>query len=357
MQQMILAVLISALVGVLLAPLIIPMLRRLKFGQTERDDGPQSHLVKNGTPTIGGIIILCSILVGTLLVCLNAGSDIAHILNVDIKLIEIGDQGVGGMMEFALPALLVTFAYSLVGFLDDFIKVRRKRSLGLKAYQKIIAQFGIALILGIYAQNHPLIGTTVYLPFLGVQWDLGAFYIPFVMFVVISITNAVNLTDGLDGLASGVSMIYALTMAVIFLILSQAAAQAGQVLYGASLSGMSVFSAAVAGACLGFLRSNSYPARVFMGDTGSMALGGAIAMMAIMSRALLLLPIMGACFVASAVSVVLQVGSYKLRKKRIFKMAPLHHHFELMGMAETKIVSMYMIITAFLCLVCLLPFV
>lgn len=212
-------------------------------------------------------------------------------------------------------------------------------------------------MLAIYASRSPLVGTALYLPFLGVEWELGAFYIPFAIFVVISITNAVNLTDGLDGLASGVSLIYTLTMAVIYMIMSQAAVFAGQVLYGASLSGMSIFAAAVAGTCLGFLRHNSYPAKVFMGDTGSLALGGAIASMALFSRSVLLLPIMGICFVASAASVILQVGSYKLRRQRIFKMAPLHHHFELLGHSETSIVAAYMIVTAVLCLVCLLPFV
>ena len=177
------------------------------------------------------------------------------------------------------------------------------------------------------------------------------------MFVIIGTVNAVNLTDGLDGLASGVTMIYAVAMSLIFMMLSATALDNGQIGYSANLNGMAVFSAAVSGACLGFLRFNTYPARVFMGDTGSMALGGAVSMMAIFNRGILLLPIMGGCFVASAVSVILQVGSYKLRKKRVFKMAPLHHHFELMGVPETKIVSMYMIVTAILCLICLLAYV
>ncbi len=332
MQQLILAVLIGFLISLALGPLVIPMLKRLKFGQTERNDGPQSHLVKTGTPTMGGLMILAGLLAGTLTFSM-------------------------GGMEFVLPALLATFAYGMVGFLDDFIKVKRKRSLGLKAYQKIIGQLGIAFIVALYAYNNPYIGSSIYLPFSGAEWNLGVAYIPFVMFVIISEVNAVNLTDGLDGLASGVTMIYAASMALIFTLMAAMASELGQVYYGANLSGMSVFAAAVTGACLGFLRYNSYPARVFMGDTGSMALGGAVAMMAIFSRALLLLPIMGACFVASAVSVVLQVGSYKLRKKRIFRMAPLHHHFEEKGVPETKIVAMYMIVTAVLCLVCLLAYV
>ncbi len=338
MQKPIFALLLAAVVTIALGPVLIPLLHRLKFGQTVRDDGPQTHLKKSGTPTMGGIMFIVGILVGTLAFSLNA-------------------------TELALPALLVMAGFALVGFLDDFLKVKFKNSVGLRAYQKIIAQFGIALVLALYAYNSPFVGSKIYLPFLNAEFDLGFFYIPFMMFVIIGTVNSVNLTDGLDGLASGVSLIYAVTMAVIFFYMSTAmllptdAAQAVGTQYAQELHSMSVFAAAVAGGCLGFLRYNSYPAQVFMGDTGSLALGGAIAAMAIFSRAVLLLPIMGGCLVASSVSVILQVGSYKLRKKRIFRMAPLHHHFELKGVAETKIVSVYMIITAILCLVCLLAYV
>lgn len=331
MQQLIFAVLLAFSVPLLLGIPVIPALKRLKLGQTERDDGPQSHLVKEGTPTMGGLLILAGIFAGTLAFSMEG-------------------------MEFIIPALLTTFAYGLVGFLDDFIKVNRKRSLGLRAYQKIIFQFGFAFIVALYAYRNAYIGPTVVLPILGTEWDMGLLYIPFVMFVMIAIVNAVNLTDGLDGLASGVTLIYSIGMVAIFVMMASAELMNGQEFYSVNLRDMSVFSAAVAGACLGFLRYNSYPAKVFMGDTGSFALGGAIGMMAICSRAVFLLPIMGICFVASAVSVILQVGSYKLRHKRIFKMAPLHHHFELLGIPETKIVSMYMIITAILCLLCLLLF-
>lgn len=332
MHQLILAVLLGFIVPLGLGPLLIPMLKRLKFGQEIREDGPQSHLSKAGTPTMGGLIILAGILAGTLTFTM-AG------------------------MEFVLPALLTTFAFGIVGFLDDFIKIRRKRSLGLKAYQKIIGQFGISLIVALYAYSNTYIGPVVYMPFLGLEWDMGIFYIPFVMFVMIAIVNAVNLTDGLDGLAGGVTMIYAMTMALVFTILSSVALEMGQNYYSVNLNGIAVFAAATTGACLGFLRYNSFPARLFMGDTGALALGGAVGMMAICSRAVFLLPIMGGCFVASVASSILQVGSYKLRKKRIFKMAPLHHHFELKGIPETKIVTMYMTITAVLCLLCLLAYI
>lgn len=332
MQEAIFAALLAAASSLLMGPYVIKLLTRLKFGQTVRDDGPKTHLTKAGTPTMGGILILVSILIGTMAFSLNA-------------------------KEFVQPALLVTSAFGLVGFLDDFIKIRLKRSLGLKVYQKIIAQFGIALILALYAYNNPYIGSRIYLAFFGTDWDLGIYYVPFAMFVIISIVNSVNLIDGLDGLASGVSLIYSVSMMLIFMVLAGIAGQAGLVLYSSGLNGMKVFCAAVAGSLLGFLRFNAYPARVFMGDTGSLALGGAISVMALFSRTPILFLIMGLCYVATDLSVVLQVGSYKLRKKRIFKMAPLHHHFELLGYSETRIVTMYMIVTTILCLFCLLAFV
>lgn len=337
MRYMIYALLLSAAVTIALGPTLIPLLKRLKFGQTERELGPKSHLTKQGTPTMGGLMFIAGILAGTLAFSLSA-------------------------TELTLPALLCTAGFALVGFLDDFLKVRLKNTVGLRAYQKILAQFLIAGILAVYAYKSPFIGSKIYLPFLDLEWDLGALYVPIMVFVIIGTVNSVNLTDGLDGLASGVSLIYALTMSVIFLYMSAVMAspvdvgQAQQTQYAAELNSMAIFAAAVAGGCLGFLRYNSFPARVFMGDTGSLALGGAIAAMAIFSRAVLLLPIMGACFVASAVSVILQVGSYKIRRKRIFKMAPLHHHFELLGYSETRIVSSYMIVTTMLCLISLLAF-
>ncbi len=337
MRYMIYALLLSAAVTIALGPVLIPLLKRLKFGQTERELGPRSHLTKQGTPTMGGLMFIAGILAGTLAFSLSA-------------------------TELALPALLCTAGFALVGFLDDFLKVRLKNTVGLRAYQKILAQFLIAGILAVYAYRSPFIGSKIYLAFLDLEWDLGIFYIPAMMFIMIGTVNSVNLTDGLDGLASGVSLIYALTMSVIFFYMSAVMkspvdmGQAQQTQYAAELNSMAIFAAAVAGGCLGFLRYNSFPARVFMGDTGSLALGGAVAAMSIFSRAVLLLPIMGVCFVASAVSVILQVGSYKLRRKRIFKMAPLHHHFELLGYSETRIVSMYMIVTTVLCLISLLAF-
>ena len=329
MLTYLLAALTAFLIVLLLGPVVLPLLHRLKFGQIIREEGPEAHKKKQGTPTMGGLMFLAAILVASLVFALDG-------------------------MDFVLPTLLAVLAFGLVGFLDDFIIVKMKRNLGLRAYQKIIAQVGISFVIALWAYRSPYIGSTLFVPFMDKGIDLGIWYIPAVMFVIIAETNAVNLTDGLDGLAGSVTMIYALAMAVLFAVFSQQATALGETLRGVNLDGMATLSMVSVGALLGYLRYNAYPARVFMGDTGSLALGGLVSMLAICSRSILLLPIMGICFVGSAASVVLQVGSYKLRHgKRIFKMAPLHHHFELSGMHETRIVTMYSICTAFCCAVCL----
>lgn len=322
-KDIILPVLAAFIICLFTGPFIIKAMQKLKFGQQVRDDGPKSHLSKQNTPTIGGLIILAGILVPALIFRLN------------------------GM---AMIACLVAFAYGIVGFLDDFIKIVKKRSLGLKAYQKIIGQFGIALITALYAYYSPEIGSSIYLPFSGGEFDLGWAYIPVAIFVIIALVNASNLTDGLDGLDSGVSLIIMSTFTIIITYLSARAFSAGDSVYGEQLKMLATFCAIAAGAALGFLRFNIYPARIFMGDTGSFILGGALAAATLFSRLMLLIPIMGGVLVASCVSVILQVGSYKLRKKRVFLMAPLHHHFELKGYPETKVTGMYMIVTLVLCM-------
>ena len=326
-DTLIYSILLSFGVSLLLGPLAIPLLKRLKFGQMVRDDGPQTHLSKAGTPTMGGVIILLA----AVLTCLVLFS---------------------GPVEYLLLAVLIMLGYGLVGFLDDFIKVLRRRSMGLRAYQKIIGQLGLAVVVALFAYNDPNIGSKLIVPFAGVEWDLGVWYVPFTVFAVLGVVNGVNLTDGLDGLASGVTLLNALTFGLLYIVFIGNAA--GRTLYADNLKNMLVFAGAVTGACLGFLRYNTYPARVFMGDTGALALGGALAVMAIMMRMTLIIPLIGLMFVLSVVSVVLQVGSYKLRKKRVFKMAPLHHHFELKGNPETKVVAIYMIVTAITCLIALL---
>ena len=320
-----LAMLVAFGVAALLGPIVIPVLHRMKFGQNVRDDGPQTHLKKQNTPTMGGVMILIAIIAATLI--------FAH-----------------RNYSLAVWALLMTVLFGLVGFLDDFIKIVKKRSLGLRAWQKIAAQFILSLGFAIALYFNPSVGSTIWLN----KLDLGIFFIPFAMFVIIAAVNSVNLIDGVDGLSSSVTAVYSLAsgIMVILYVLTfsgdslgpEAAVAAADTLGG--LSGIAVFAFATAGACMGFLVHNTYPAKVFMGDLGAFTLGGAVAAMALLTRTSLLMPLMGILYVATSVSVILQVGSYKLRKKRIFRMAPLHHHFELGGTPETKIVSMYTIVTA-----------
>ena len=332
MLKYLLSALVAFVLALILGPILIPLLRKMKFGQTEREEGPASHKVKQGTPTIGGIIFLFPIVISSL---------------------AFGIPNV----EFLLPALLAMLSFGLIGFLDDFIKVSMKRNLGLRAYQKFGAQFIMALAFAIWAYNSPNIGPILYLPISGNEWDMGIWYIPFVVFMILAETNAVNLIDGLDGLSTSVTSVYTFAMIIVFSLLSTQADKLGDFEYSASLNGMAVFGSATFGALIGFLWFNAYPAKVFMGDTGSLALGGVVSILAICSRSALLLPIMGICYVATALSVVLQVSYFKLTKgKRIFKMAPLHHHFELCGMHETKVVSMYTIITMAACGLCLISY-
>ncbi len=311
-------------VCILTGPFIIKMMQKLRFGQQVRDDGPASHLKKQNVPTMGGIMI---------------------VLAMVVTAIVFGFEG------NAMFALFATLGYGLIGFLDDYIKIAKKRSLGLKAYQKIIGQFLLALIVALHAYNNPEIGSSVFIPFLGYV-DFGFWYIPFAMFVIIAITNGENLADGLDGLVSRMTLVEGLTIGFI----------AANVVLGVngnadgnSKSQIAMLSVSMAGACLGFLRFNSYPARIFMGDTGSLALGGCLAICALFTRMAMLLPIMCVMLVATCISVILQVGSFKLRHgKRIFKMAPLHHHYELLGYHETTVTSMYTIITIVSCALALI---
>ena len=320
-----LALLVAFGIAALLGPLVIPILHRLKFGQNVRDDGPKTHLKKQNTPTMGGVMILIAVVAATLI--------FAH-----------------RNYSLAVWALLFTVLFGLIGFLDDFIKIVKKRSLGLRAWQKIVAQFILALGFALALYFHPSVGSTLWFD----KLDLGVFYIPFAMFVIIATVNSVNLIDGLDGLSSSVTSVYSLAsgiMVILYVLTYPSASMQGEAAVAAAetlegLSGIAVFAFAVAGGCMGFLVHNTYPAKVFMGDLGAFTLGGAVAAMALLTRTSLLLPLMGILYVATSVSVILQVGSYKLRKKRIFRMAPLHHHFELGGTPETKIVSMYTVVTA-----------
>lgn len=305
-------ILISFAISIILGPILIPLLRKMKIGQNVRDDGPKTHYKKSGTPTMGGVIMLIALLI----TILTSG-----VLNKDM-----------------LVLLISTFGFGLIGFIDDYIKVKKERSLGLKPYQKIIGQVILAVFLAIYQSNTSVLGTKIIIPFMeGKYLDLGLLYVPFIAFVVVGTVNSVNLTDGLDGLASGVTLIVMAFFGVIGL--------------NWGMSSVSAFSAATTGACLGFLIYNSYPARVFMGDTGSLALGGAVSAIAILLNLPLVIPIAGFIYFIEALSVIIQVLSFKLTGKRVFLMAPLHHHFEQKGWPETKVVAFFWIITVIFCLI------
>lgn len=312
----IIPVLISFFISVVLCPVVIPFLTRLKFGQFVRDDGPRSHLKKAGTPTMGGVVILAGMLL-TSFIYVGTNPDI-------------------------IPILFITVGFGIIGFLDDFIKVVMKRSLGLKAYQKIIAQLVITGMYCYYLFGYLKFTTEIYIPFSnGYVFDLGWLYIPLVFIIMIGTVNSVNLTDGLDGLASGVTVLVATFFSVVSIGIN---------------SNITPITCAAVGSLLGFLLFNTYPARVFMGDTGSLALGGFVAATAIYLKMPIFLLIVGLIYVIETVSVMIQVIYYKATKKRFFKMAPIHHHFELSGWNETKVVVVFCITTAILCLVGLLAF-
>ena len=310
-----LALLISLIVG----PFLIPVLRALKFGQSIRDEGPKRHLAKAGTPTIGGLIFLSGIVPAVLIMAERPYS--------------LG----------LLTLLGITLGFGLVGFLDDFLKVVRKHNLGLKAKQKLAAQFLLALVLAWASAVFLGRGTTIGVPFTSLTLDLGILYYPLVALVVVSATNAVNLTDGLDGLAAGCTAWAALGYIFISLMAARAGVFDGMAVNSGDLA---VFAAALAGGCLGFLRFNIYPARVFMGDCGSLALGGALAGLAVLTKSELTLIILGGVYVLEALSVIIQVISFQTRGKRIFRMSPLHHHFELGGWSESKVVSVFWVAAA-----------
>ncbi|MBE6036881.1 MAG: phospho-N-acetylmuramoyl-pentapeptide-transferase [Clostridiales bacterium] len=310
--QIIVPAALALVLSLIATPVLIPYLRRMKAGQSIREEGPQSHQVKAGTPTMGGLAIIAAVVIASLIT-----------------------GPVNGDMIIALAAFV---AFGALGFLDDFVKVKMKRNLGLTAFQKLMLQIVIAAVLAIYQANLSETGTSIFIPFFNVHWDLGWAYVPFVAFVVVAMTNAVNLTDGLDGLASGVTMIVALFLTLVG--------------HSFGFPEMTAFSASILGACLGFLFFNHYPAKVFMGDTGSLALGGGIAAAAIMMNIELIIPLAGGVYVAEVLSVILQVAYFKLTHgKRLFKMSPLHHHFELCGWKETKVVAVFWIVTAILCTV------
>ena len=308
----IISVLISFAISAILCPILIPFLRKLKFGQTIREEGPKAHMKKSGTPTMGGLAILISVAVTSLFFV----KDYPRII----------------------PVLFTTVGFGIVGLLDDFIKVVLKRSEGLKPWQKLGCQLVIAGILCYYLMTSDTVSTAMIIPFTGGKTlDLGWFFIPAFFIIVLGTDNGVNLTDGLDGLCTSVTIL----VAVFFTVVSMGMG-----------GGIEPITGAVAGALLGFLVFNAYPAKVFMGDTGSLALGGFVVSSAFMLQMPIFILLVGFIYFAETVSVMLQVAYFKkTHGKRLFRMTPIHHHFELGGWSETRIVTVFSTVTAILCLV------
>lgn len=301
MESVLLAAVIAAGLVLLTGPFFIPELHKLKFGQSIREEGPKSHQAKSGTPTMGGIMIILGITLGTVA---------AAPLNTEILL-----------------ALFIMLGHFVLGFLDDYIKVVKKRNLGLKAKQKMLGQIIIAVVTMIIGTRSLGIDTTVWVPIINESINIGAGYYLLLLFVLVGTSNAVNLTDGLDGLASGTVAIAASAYAVVCVNMGH--------------SDLAIFCVAIVAACVAFLRFNAHPAKVFMGDTGSLALGGALAAVGILTHTEVLLAIIGFVFVCEALSVIIQVISFKTTGKRVFRMSPIHHHFELCGWSEWKVVFVF----------------
>ena len=311
-NETILAVIIAFVISAILCPIVIPFLHKLKFGQQVRDDGPQAHLKKQGTSTMGGLVILSSIIITSLLYL----KDYPKII----------------------PVLFVTAGFGVIGFLDDYIKIVMKRSEGLNPGQKLAGQIIITGIFAYYIITSDEIGTQMLIPFTGQYLVMPVWlFVPALFFIVLGTDNGVNFTDGLDGLCTSVTILVATFFTIVAI---------------GENSGISPITGAVVGSLLGFLLFNVYPARVFMGDTGSLALGGFVASSAFMMQMPLFIAVVGLIYLVEVLSVIIQVTYFKKTGgKRIFKMAPIHHHFELCGWSETRVVAVFSIITAILCLV------
>ncbi|MBI2359874.1 MAG: phospho-N-acetylmuramoyl-pentapeptide-transferase [Deltaproteobacteria bacterium] len=325
-----LAALMALLLSFLLGPYVIRSLAAKQIGQPIRDDGPASHATKAGTPTMGGSLIILALVLSTFL--------LADITNLYIAL-----------------AVAVTVGFGVIGFTDDYLKLIRKSSKGLTARTKFLLQLAVAFVAAVILYWVPDFSTVIGVPFFkNVRPDLGLWYVPFAMLVIVGSSNAVNLTDGLDGLAIGPVMIGAGTYALIaYLTGHLKLAEYLQIPYVAGVGELSIFCAALVASGLGFLWFNTYPAQMFMGDVGSLALGAALGIVAVMTKNEILLVIVGGVFVMEALSVIFQVVSYKLRRKRVFLMAPIHHHYELKGWPEPQIIVRFWIISVICSLVAL----
>ena len=313
--QVVIPVLIAFVISVILGPIIIPFLRKLKMGQTERVEGVQSHLKKAGTPTMGGVIFL--------------------IATVITSLFYVRDY------PKVIPVLFLTLGFGIIGFLDDYLKVVLRRSDGLLPWQKFSLQVVVTAVFTYYLVNYTDVNLAMRIPFWSDHYlNLGWLAVPVLFFAVIGTVNGVNFTDGLDGLASSVTLIVAVFFSVVSI---------------GTKSGIEPITCAVVGGLMGFLLFNVYPAKIFMGDTGSLALGGFVAGAAYMMQMPLFILLVGLIYLVEVLSVIIQVTYFKkTHGKRIFKMAPIHHHFELCGWSETRVVAVFSIITAVMCLIALL---
>lgn len=331
MQRLIFTVIVAFLAALVAGPFVIPVLKRMKVGQTINSFGPRSHTGKQGTATMGGVVFIVAAIVSVLIFARYTGIDCHNLL-------------------FCLVVMLL---FSAIGFVDDYIKVTKARSEGLTPRQKLAPQILFALAISVFAYLNPHIGSALRLPFSGKEFNIGFFYIPFMTFVIVGVVNSSNLLDGLDGLCAGNSMIIFAAMALI--CMSLAAKEDG---LDPDLFNTALFCGAMCGALLGFLRFNSHPAMTFMGDVGSFAIGGALVAVAIVTRLTLILPVVAFTMMISSLSDLLQIAYVRTHKgKRLFRMSPLHHHFELSGVPETRIVVTYDMLTALLCLLALTAYV
>ena len=324
------AMVTALLISFILGPILVRLLQKLQVHQPIREEGPQTHMAKTGTPTMGGLLIISAILIPSLLWC-----------NLANPYVQI--------------TLITTVWMGLIGFLDDWLRVIKKRRKGLVGRYKLIGQMTLGLALGFFLYYNPIVegaGTLTSIPFLkGLFINFGLFYVVLVMFVLTGSSNAVNLSDGIDGLAIGLSAFCFLAFAgLAYLSGHRGFSDYLNIMYLEGSGELSIFCMSAVGAALGFLWFNSHPAQVFMGDTGSLSLGGALGVVAVLLKRELLLLIIGGVFVAEALSVIIQVLSFKLTGKRVFKMAPLHHHFELSGWHENKVVVRFWIVGVLLAL-------
>jgi len=315
MSEIIYSVLVAFVISILIGPILIPLLHKLKFGQSIREEGPKSHQKKAGTPTMGGIIFILATILSMIIIINRPNGE-------------------------TVIALYAFISFGVIGAIDDSLKIIHKKNEGLKSYQKMLLLLIVSGILAYYATQDQNIGTAIIIPFVNQTWELGKWYIPFIILFFLCITNGVNLTDGLDGLATSITLLVMTFFALISLAIGNYQ--------------IAVFCGIVAGALLGFLRYNAFPAQVFMGDTGSLALGGLVGAIAMLLKLPLIVLLIGGIYVIEVLSVVIQVASFKLTGKRVFKMSPIHHHFELSGWHETRVVAIFSIVTVVLCLIAFL---